>query len=227
MGHPLDNMVWNALRGPQAGLGVGDDRAMRFERDVSMFAAVPEPLVSLDGLAGIIGDGLPTGLVAAAPLTMPPELEQLSIGEVLQLTAPQFRPVRTDGVVWRDLTVDDVPAMVDLVTLTRPGPFSRRTIEMGRYIGVFDGDRLIAMTGERLRLDGFGEVSAVCTHPDYQGRGLAKVLVSVVGSAIAARGEIPFLQAYTSNAPAIAAYQRVGFEPRCTLTFTILRRRPL
>jgi len=106
-----------------------------------------------------------------------------------------------------------------------PGPFGRRTIEMGHYIGVFDGGRLIAMTGERLRLDGFGEVSAVCTHPDYQGRGIAKALVSVIGSEIVARGEVPFLQAYTSNAAAIATYRRLGFVPRRDLTFTTIKRR--
>jgi predicted GNAT family acetyltransferase len=128
-------------------------------------------------------------------------------------------------VVYRDLTVADVPAIIELVTLTRPGPFSQRTIEMGHYIGVFDQDRLIAMTGERLRLDGFGELSAVCTHPDYQGRGLAKALVSVIGSEVVARGEVPFLQAYTSNAAAIATYTRLGFTPRRNLTFTTVKRR--
>jgi predicted GNAT family acetyltransferase len=81
------------------------------------------------------------------------------------------------------------------------------------------------MTGERLRLAGFGEVSAVCTHPNYQGRGLAKALVSVIGSEIVARGEVPFLQAYVSNAAAIATYTRLGFAPRRNLTFTTLQRR--
>ena len=147
------------------------------------------------------------------------------MGEVVQLTAERFAPVVTTGVVYRDLTVADVPQMLDLVALTRPGPFGRRTIEMGHYIGVFDGGRLIAMTGERLRLDGFGEVSAVCTHPDYQGRGIAKALVSVIGSEIVARGEVPFLQAYTSNAAAIATYRRLGFVPRRDLTFTTIKRR--
>lgn len=223
--HPLDNMVWNALAGPQAALGVNNGRARRFDPDIGVFAAVENPLESLDGLAEIIPDGGRVGLVTTGPLTLPPDLEALAMGEVVQLTAERFAPVVTTGVVYRDLTVADVPQMLDLVALTRPGPFGRRTIEMGHYIGVFDGGRLIAMTGERLRLDGFGEVSAVCTHPDYQGRGIAKALVSVIGSEIVARGEVPFLQAYTSNAAAIATYRRLGFVPRRDLTFTTIKRR--
>jgi predicted GNAT family acetyltransferase len=223
--HPLDNMVWNALAGPQAQLGTSNGKARKFDPDIAIFAAVERPTESLDGLAGIIASGAQAGLVATAPVPVPPEFEQMAQGEVVQLTADRFAPIAAEGVIYRDLTKADVPRMIDLVTLTRPGPFGPRTIEMGHYIGVFDGDRLIAMTGERLRLDGFGEVSAVCTHPDHQGRGLAKALVSVIGSEIVARGDVPFLQAYVSNAAALATYTRLGFAPRRNLTFTTLRRR--
>ena len=223
--HPLDNMVWNALAGPQSHLGVSNGRARRFDPEIAIFAAVEHPLESLDGLAEIIPPGGRVGLVTTGPLTLPPELEAVATGEVVQLTADRFGPIPTGDLVYRDLTVADVPAILELVALTKPGPFAQRTIEMGHYIGVFDGDRLIAMTGERLRLDGFGEVSAVCTHPDYQGRGIAKALVSVIGSEVVARGEVPFLQAYTGNAAAIATYTRLGFAPRRNLTFTTVRRR--
>jgi predicted GNAT family acetyltransferase len=223
--HPLDNMVWNALGGPQAHVAVSNGKARRFDPDVAIFAAVDQPLVSLDGLAEIIPVGGAVGLVTTEPVTVPGDLEQLATGEVVQMTAEHFAPLTTTGVAYRDLTEADVPAMIDLVTLTRPGPFARRTREMGHYIGVFDNGRLIAMTGERLHLDGFGEVSAVCTHPEYQGRGLGKALVSVIGNEIVARGEIPFLQAYVTNAPAIATYARLGFTPRRNLTFTTLKRR--
>ena len=225
MAHPLDNMVWNALAGPQARLGVTNGLARRFDPDIAIFAAVERPLESLDGLAEIIPQGGRVGLVSIGLLTLPAHLEVVSTGEVTQLTAERFAPVATGGVTFRDLTAEDVPQMIELVTLTRPGPFAHRTIEMGHYIGVFDGERLIAMTGERLRLDGFGEVSAVCTHPDYQGRGIAKALVSVIGSEIVARGEVPFLQAYTGNAAAIATYVRLGFAPRRNLIFTMIKRR--
>lgn len=223
--HPLDNMIWNALAGPQAHLGVSNGKARRFDPEISIFAAVERPLETLDGLAEIIPPGGRAGLVTTGPLSLPPELEALASGEVMQLTAETFTPVPVGGVAYRDLTTADVPAIIELVALTKPGPFSKRTIEMGHYVGVFDDDRLVAMTGERLRLDGFGEVSAVCTHPDYQGRGLAKALVSVIGGEVVARGEVPFLQAYVSNAAAIAIYTRLGFVPRRNLTFTTVARR--
>ena len=223
--HPLDNMIWNALAGPQAHLGVSNGKARRFDPEISIFAAVERPLENLDGLAEILPEGGRAGLVTTGSLSLPPELDAMATGEVVQLTAEQFKPIGTGGIVYRDLTSADVPAIIELVALTRPGPFSQRTIEMGRYIGVFDAGRLVAMTGERLRLDGFGEVSAVCTHPDYQGRGIAKALVSVIGSDVVERGEVPFLQAYASNAAAIATYTRLGFRPRCNLTFTTVKLR--
>jgi len=222
--HPLDNMVWNALAGPQARLGVTGRLARRFDPDFAIFAAVERPLETLNGLAEILPEGGRVGLVTTGPLTLPSELEALATGEVVQLTAERFAPVAPGNIVYRDLTIADVPQMIDLVALTRPGPFAQRTIEMGHYIGVFDSDRLIAMTGERLRMDGFGEVSAVCTHPEYQGRGIAKALVSVIAGEIVARGDVPFLQAYTSNAAAIATYVRLGFTLRRNLTFTTIKR---
>jgi GNAT superfamily N-acetyltransferase len=223
--HPLDNMIWNALGGPQARLSIGNVKARRFDPDIAIFAAVADPLRSLDGLAEIVPDGGQIGLATTGPLGLPDELEQVFVGEVAQFTAEAFAPVATGSVRYRDLTTADVPAMTELVTLTRPGPWGRRTVELGHYIGVFDGERLIAMTGERLHLDGFGEVSAVCTHPDYQGRGLGKALVSVIGAEIVARGEVPFLQAYATNAAAISTYTRLGFTPRRNLFFTIVKRR--
>lgn len=223
--HPLDNMVWNALNGPQARLGVSNGLARRFDPAISVFAAVERPLESLDGLTEIIPEGASVGLVTTDPVPLPDQLEQTFAGEVLQLTAEAFKPIASTVVAYRDLTAEDVPQILDLVALTKPGPFAPRTIEMGHYIGVFDGDRLIAMTGERLRLEKFSEVSAVCTHPNYQGRGIAKALVSVIGSEIVARGQVPFLQAYTTNAAAIATYTRLGFTPRRNLIFTLVKRR--
>jgi predicted GNAT family acetyltransferase len=114
---------------------------------------------------------------------------------------------------------DDVPAMVVLVELTQPGPFRPRTIELGHYYGVFDGDRLIAMAGERLQTPWFTEISAVCTHPDARGRGLAAVLTYHVASAIAARGQTPILHVAAHNHAARRVYERLGFTVRRQLAF--------
>ena len=150
-------------------------------------------------------------------------LEMVMTGHLLQMAATAFAPFRgAPGL--RPLHTADVPAMQGLVDLTHPGPFAPRTIEMGRYLGVIDGGELVAMAGERLRLDGFTEVSAVCTHPDHRGRGYAKALVSAVAEAIVERGETPFLQVLPANQPAIATYERLGFATRRTLHLTVARR---
>ena len=105
----------------------------------------------------------------------------------------------------------DVPEMTDLVTRTEPGPWRPRTVEFGGYVGVRDDGALVAMAGERMRPPGFTEVSAVCTEPDYRGRGLAGGLTRVVAAAIAARGDRPMLHASAHNAGAVRLYESLGF----------------
>jgi predicted GNAT family acetyltransferase len=123
---------------------------------------------------------------------------------------------------WRDLHEADVPAMLDLVALTRPGPFAARTFALGRYVGVFRGDVLVAMAGERMRLDGFVEISAVCTHPGHRGHGLAAGLIAELSRAALARSETPFLHAFADNMTALALYRRLGFVMRATLHLAVV-----
>ncbi len=114
--------------------------------------------------------------------------------------------------------------MVALATATEPGPFRAGTIGMGRYFGLkTDDGRLMAMAGERMRLDGFVEVSAVCTWPEFRGRGLAKTLVSAVAAMIAAEGSVPFLHVKTENEGAIALYEKLGFRKRARLVFKVMK----
>lgn len=123
----------------------------------------------------------------------------------------------------RRLTVDDVPQMLALVAATEPGPFRPRTIEMGRYYGHFDGARLVAMAGERLHLDGFTEISAVCTHPDARGRGLASGITGVVAEGIFERDEQPFLHVAENNAGALRVYEGLGFVRRRVVEFALIQ----
>jgi predicted GNAT family acetyltransferase len=131
----------------------------------------------------------------------------------------QPRRVR-DGPAFRVLTADDVPAMLDLVAVAKPGPFFPRTIELGRYIGVEEDGRLLAMAGERLRLTGFTEISAVCTHPDGRGRGIAAALTDEVAADVIRRGETPFLHVAEGNGNALRLYHRLGYERRTDIRFT-------
>ena len=119
----------------------------------------------------------------------------------------------------RSLGPDDAPEMMALVELTRPGPFAARTVELGGYVGVFDDGQLVAMAGERLRVPGGCEISAVCTRPDHRGRGLAAGLTALVARAVLARGEQPFLHHASDNDPARRVYESLGFEFRREVEF--------
>jgi predicted GNAT family acetyltransferase len=122
------------------------------------------------------------------------------------------------------LTAADVPAMVALATLTRPGPFALRTPCLGEFWGIKEGGVLIAMAGERLKHQGHTEVSGVCTHPSARGRGLAKALSAHVAQRILDRGESPYLHAYAQNKPAIRLYESLGFRLRCEMHVAAIER---
>ena len=128
-------------------------------------------------------------------------------------------------MVWQGALPDDDPRLdavalrpehaaqaVELAALTRPGPFGPRTPELGDYFGCFEGDRLIAMAGERMCAGTLREISGICTHPDFQGRGLARKLMARLVHRQVARGEVPFLHVMSANAPAHQLYLRMGFE---------------
>lgn len=221
MTHPLDNMVWEALGGPQFRLGATDGLVRHFDPTIAMFAAVADPW-SAD--FATLPAGHSFGFVTTARVPFPAHVEVLREADITQMVAeqPRLAAPRDDLVA---LTDSHVPEMMALTELTRPGPFAVRTNKMGKYWGVVEDGRLVAMAGERLRLPGFGEVSAVCTHPDHRGRGHARALISKVAEGIVARGETPFLQAYPDNVAAIALYESLGFAVRCPLVFTVVRRR--
>jgi predicted GNAT family acetyltransferase len=118
----------------------------------------------------------------------------------------------------------DAPEMLALARLTEPGPFLERTHVMGQFRGIRIDGRLAAMAGERMRFPGYTEVSGVCTHPDFRGRGLARRLSAAVMAGIAARGDGTFLHAWKANRTAIALYEGLGFELRAQVNVAQLQR---
>lgn len=120
------------------------------------------------------------------------------------------------------LTHADVPAMLELVELTQPGPFARRTIELGGYLGIWQDGRLAAMAGQRLAPTGFIEVSAVCTHPDFRGRQYAHWLVASVAHHIRVQAATPFLTSLADNSRAISVYEAAGFASRRSLELIVM-----
>jgi ribosomal protein S18 acetylase RimI-like enzyme len=222
---PLDNPVWHALQGPNRTFARTNGRAARYDPEVSPFAALPDspgPRAWTE-LAALLGPGEPA--ILAGPGREPPSTWETSIRlSGVQMVAPPAGSHAPRDVGARPLGPDDVPEMLGLVARTRPGPFLPRTIELGGYLGIHRGGRLVAMAGNRMHLDGFTEISAVCTDADVRGQGLARSLVDELMTGIHARGERAFLHAMATNEDAIRLYRSLGFTVRRTLQ--ILATRP-
>src|ERR1700722_3502256 len=142
---------------------------------------------------------------------------------IVQMIAVAATPVSSQGFEPVVLGAADVPEMLDVATRTQPGPFGPRTHELGQYIGIRIDGALAAMAGERMRLDGCVEISAVCVSPEHRGRGYAAFLVAWLVHKLREEGVTPFLHVFTDN-PAIALYERLGFRKRKTLRLTVLAR---
>ena len=224
MSRDLDRPVWASLQ-HQPQWAIGDERARRFKADINRFAAArddgPE---SGAALAELVQPGDDAVFIAQVPpILVPPGL--VPVKEALGVQMMATRRLQADEDV-QLLGDADAAEMLALATLTEPGPFLPRTHTMGRFIGIRIEGRLAAMAGERMRFPGHVEVSAVCTHPDFRGRGLARRLSAAVTADIQRRGEQAFLHAWTSNTAAIALYESLGFVTRATLNIAVLKRQP-
>lgn len=212
--HVLDNPVWNALVTVHGAFAEGEGLARRYIPSHARFCAILEPSpAAFEALARLLGPG-GTGV-----LFLPTEIEPLPDGWTRAFTARVSQMVCTtlnDGpeIPARVLGAPDIDATLELTRLTEPGPFKGRAVELGTYLGVHDAGNLVAMAGERFRCPGFTEISAVCTHPDYRGRGHASSLIHRLAVSILARGETPFLHVLKDNTKAIRVYRVLGFEER-------------
>jgi predicted GNAT family acetyltransferase len=224
--HPLDRPVWNALSGTQRACAVGVPAALRFAPDLGLFAAaVDDSATSLGALAALCPAGGMIGLVEPNDWPVPPGLVLHRSALCHQMVAEQPAPPSVTSFEIVELGDSDAPEMVGLATLTQPGPFFARTHRLGNFIGVRIDGRLAAMAGERMHVGRYREVSGVCTHPDFRGRGLAGALMPLVAARMVSRGETPFLHTYSDNHGAIALYERLGFRLRRQVTFALLERR--
>jgi predicted GNAT family acetyltransferase len=226
MAHPLDRPVWNALHSRQAGLAIGGGRAVGYQRPYAMFiAGEDQSAESLAAMAELVPADGQAALVERERWPLPPGTRVVADAVIVQMVAEEGINGSEVGFPFLELGEADEPDALELATLCRPGPFFARTAALGGFIGIRDqAGRLIAMAGERMKVDAFTEVSAVCTHPDHRGRGLARGLISVVAGRIVERGEIPWLHSYPDNEGAIALYESLGFRRRAEVNYTIIER---
>ncbi|GAB7050864.1 GNAT family N-acetyltransferase [Catenuloplanes indicus JCM 9534] len=219
----LDNPVWASIvHGPHAHLGRRAGAAVRFLPEVGPFHGLAEPgdPAAWADLATLAGAG--EQLLVTGPRITPPDgWTVVEMMDGVQMVATALRAEPDPDAV--RLGPADVPEMLDLTARTRPGPFGPRTVELGSYLGLRHDGRLIAMAGERMRPPGFTEISAVCTDPDFRGKGLASRLVRAVAAGIVARGETPFLHAAATNTGAVRLYEAMGFTVHTRPRFAALR----
>jgi ribosomal protein S18 acetylase RimI-like enzyme len=222
--HPLDQPIWSALTTRQQALAEGGDLARRYPFAIAPFAAMVDTSPQSFAALGALMSGSEVAvLFTPDPMAPPAEFRIVfaDIGEQM-IGTPAESSIR--GVEVVTLGVDDAPAMVALTELTRPGPFTLRTHELGTFLGIRIDGQLVVMVGERMKPANYTEVTAVCVHPDHRGRGYGQVLLAEISRQIVARGEIPFLHVFSNNNSAIALYRRQGMEIRRRLHVTVLQR---
>jgi ribosomal protein S18 acetylase RimI-like enzyme len=221
--HPLDDPVRASLRGVHRRFASWVGRVGRYDPDVALFIGHP-PVLSAqdwDDLATLVGPGGDAALRGPAHHAPPSGWTVLREFATVQMDGTGL-PVVPDPEL-EILTPAAVPEILRLIERTQPGPYAARTIEMGTYLGLRLNGRLVAMAGERLHPPGWTEISAVCTDPEFRGRGMATRLIRAVGAGIRARGEIPFLHALATNSTAISLYETLGFTLRKRSMGTVVR----
>jgi len=224
MSHPLDNPFHSALASIHRDVALRAHDVLRYPADVAPFLAIPHPRVDLaEALPALVPEGDSVLMLGVAPDRVPAgwglqpyaDLLQMQCDAPLELVdGPDIQPLDERHRV-------DVRALTALVY---PHYFRDRTMELGRYFGMYLDGRLAAMIGERLGVPGFRELSAICTHPDFEGRGLARRLTAFLANRLLDEGTVPFLHVAQSNLRAKALYERMGFSVRREIPFMALQR---
>ncbi|MEN0052774.1 MAG: GNAT family N-acetyltransferase [Mucilaginibacter sp.] len=225
MEHILDNPVWNALISGNKALANGDEKAKYLLPQVSPF--VGTETISDDNFKALyvaIPFGGYFGFVAPHEIVIPTPWQVAQSLQVFQMVYEgdiDLKPIEQEFI---PLNEQHVPQMLALTQLTNPGPFAEKTIDYGHYFGIFDGDKLVAMAGQRMNPLPYAEISAVCTHPDYLGRSYASKLLLFHVNRIKAAGQIPFLHVKADNERAIKVYEKLGFVIRKEMSFYIIKK---
>jgi ribosomal protein S18 acetylase RimI-like enzyme len=221
----LDNPMWSCLATRHTHFSQGGPLARRYLSSISPIGGLPdtgsENIAALDALVEP-GDDWATAAAQVPKLSGGWEVFYRS--QLTQMIRAEGSPLPEGEAGVRLLGAEDVPEMLSLVELTHPGPFRQRTIELGTYIGIRESGRLVAMAGERMWIGDHREVSAVCTHPDAQGRGYARALMSRVINGILRAGLTPMLHVESANERAIGLYRALGFVARTSFPLLAAKR---
>jgi predicted GNAT family acetyltransferase len=222
----LDNPAYAALCGAHARFAQVRGRARRYPVDVAPFLGLPSSPSARDwrDAADLVVPGTYVA-VRHDNAELPDAWQAVETFDLVQMIEERVTGVDCAEAI--PLSAADVPEMLELVAQTEPGPFLARTIELGDYLGIRHKGALVAMAGERFHLDGWTEISAVCTKPGHRGQGLASRLIGALIAGIQLRSQRVFLHVLSTNTGAIRIYEELGFRVRQTARLTVVTREPL
>jgi ribosomal protein S18 acetylase RimI-like enzyme len=207
----LDNIMWNCLSGPHAKFATGAGAVRRYAPGFSPIVGCEDPVrpdFTTLGKHCEPGESFYIDIWSGrAPAGWQIDKEAAMLKMVWEAAAPG-EDMAPDAMALR---AEHFPQAMALAKLTNPGPFGLRTPELGEYFGYFEGGVLIAMAGERMCAGELHEISGVCTHPDFQGRGLARKLTLKLVKRQMNRGKTPFLHVMSHNLTALGLYEKMGF----------------
>ena len=222
----LDSPIWSALTNGHSSIALGDGLARRYPTNIGPLSALMDQSDSAYSELRKLAEDRPIVQFLEDPWQPRSGWSLIREGMMDQMLWTEEVHVQQElppTATLRELTDEDSPAMVALARLTEPGPFEPRTHTLGRFFGIFESGELVAMTGQRLHMPGFTEVSAVCTHPQARGRGYSRILIAQVMADILSRNELPMLEVFSANAPAIRVYRSLGFTWRRNLQLAVLK----
>lgn len=223
MEHPLNNPAWNALTSGNSNLSNGDKLVRYFSPEVSPFVGMiessPENFKLMHRLLPFES---PVLYITPRQIDIPAPWKELQCIRAFQMVYDHLAPGSDIALI--PLGDEHIPQMLALTRLTNPGPFAARTIEFGHYQGIFDGDQLVAMAGQRLHIGRYMEISAVCTHPDHTGKGYARQLLLSQIQRIQGANGVPFLHVRYNNDRAVKVYHDMGFLTRTEIYFYVLKK---
>lgn len=220
----LDNPIWASLTSRHTRLALGDEVCRRYPAEIAPFAGVASSSARATGrLLELFGEGERAGILNVHPCS----LDGWNVLKSFEIA--QYVWDRPGGEAQPDpeavpLTAEHLDRMLELTALVYPAYFRKGTAELGDYFGIVRNGRLCAMAGVRMAFDGHQEISAVCTHPDFRGQGLASRLSLHLVHHIQSQADVPFLHTEEDNVAARAVYGRIGFTLRAMLPFLVLER---
>jgi len=219
---PLDNPFWSSLQTRHRHLALRAGDAARYPAEFAPFFGVANADADLaDALPKLVATDESVYLIGVAP--------HAPCGWTLEAYRPLAQMICTapihvvDGPDIIELSATHRADVLALTALVYPHYFRARTMELGRYFGIYADGRLAAMAGERLGMDGLQEISAICTHPEFNGRGYAQRLTALLTNDNLERGRTPFLHVSHENPRALRLYEHLGYMHRRDIGFWSLR----